>query len=263
LSTENTRNVLFSVENNETIASIKAATDNGTFSRTEFVTISSGTYSSISLDANPLSPLEPVSTSIVMRGIKRGANNADLTFAIDGVENGLLNIRIKVDNVTQLDGVITIGTGGSASSIITASNGQAILTGSENATLEPLDLGPKDLPFGWYALSQIYEYTSERGDLTETTLSFRIPSDISPDPSKNTFFIARSVDGNWVRMPSILHQDPSGNFVSATIQQEGEYCLVSLGTPQHSSTGWKLPFSAFIPFMAILIVGFMVYWNRR
>lgn len=246
ISTDNTRSVIFSVENAEIIASIKASPENGTFSRREFVTISSGTYSSIGLEATPLSPLQPVRSKIILRGFKRGANTADLSFFIDGIENGQVHIRIKVDNIPQLDEVITIGTGSSPSSILSSSDGIAILTGSRRSSLEQLDLSPKNLPYRWYALSQIYKFTNPDVDPTGTTLSFMIPADISTDPQKNTLFIARATNGTWVMMPSKIHEDPSGAFISTRVQEEGEYCVVSFGVPERNSTGWKVLLPGFL-----------------
>lgn len=263
ISTDNTRSASFSVENTETIASIKASPENGTFSRREFVTIPSGTYSSISLEATPLSLFKPVRTTFALKGIKRGANSANLSFFIDGIKNGQVNISIKVDNIPQLNDVIIIGAGGSPSSMLSSSDGTAILTGEGQSSFQPLDLNPKNLPKGWYGLSKIYQYISADGNPTGTTLSIKIPADISTDPKRNTLFIARSANGSWVMMPSSINEDPSGTFISTNVQQDGEYCLVSLGVPEQNSTGWKLPLPGFVPLLAILIAGLILIRGRR
>jgi len=246
ISTDNTRYGSFSVENDETIVSIKANPENGTFSRREFVTIPSGTYSSIGLEASPLTPLRPVRTTLNLKGIKRGATNANLSFFVDGIENGRVHIIIKVDNIPQLNEVITIGAGGSPASILSSTDGMAILTGANQSSVQLTEISPKNLPYDWYAISQVYQYVPGEGDSTETTLSFKIPGDISTDPQKNTLFIARSANGSWVMMPSRIHEDPSGSFISTHVQQDGEYCLVSLGAPERNSAGWKLPLPVFL-----------------
>jgi hypothetical protein len=263
ISTDNTRSASFSVENAETIASIKASPENGTFSRREFVTIPSGMYSSISLEATPLSYFKPVRTTFILKGIKRGDNNANLSFFIKGIENGQVHITIKVNNIPQLNEVITIGAGGSPSSILSSSDGTAILTGSGLSSIQSLDLNPKNLPWGWRALSKIYQYVSADGNSSGTTLYFKIPADISTDPQKNTLFIARSANGSWVMMPSSIHIDPSGSFISTDVQQDGEYCLVSLGPPERNSAGWKLPLSDFAPLIAVIIAGLILIREKR
>jgi hypothetical protein len=47
-------------------------------------------------------------------------------------------------------------------------------------------------------------------------------------------------------MPSSIHENPSGAFVSAQVREEGEYCLVSLGKPERNSAGWKIPLPGFL-----------------
>jgi hypothetical protein len=263
VATDNTRSAIFRVKNSEVIASIKASPENGIFSRREFLTIPSGKYSFIGLEATPLSPFHPVRTTFTLKGIKRGPNTADLSFFIDGIENGQVHIRIMVDNIPQLDEIIIIGKGGLASSILSSTDGIAILTGSGLSSLEPLDLHPKNLPDGWYALSKIYKFTSPDGDTTGTAISFKIPADISPDPQKNTLFIARSTNGTWVMMPSKLNEDPSGNFMSARVQEEGEYCLVSLGVPKHNPAGWIVPVAGSAILLVILIAALIFLPRRR
>jgi hypothetical protein len=263
ISTDNTRSAKFSVENAETIASIKASPENGIFSKREYVTIPSGTYTSIGLEANPLSPAQPIRTTFSLKGIKRGANTADLSFFIDGIKNGQVHIRIKVDDIPQLDEVITIGNGGFPASLLPSSDGIGILTGSSSSSLEPLDLNPKNLPHGWYALSKIYQFKNPDSNSSGTMISLKVPEDISTDPTRNTLFIARSINGGWVMLPSRLNEDPSGSFVSALIQDEGEYCLVSLGAPEHNSADWKLPLAGGILLIAILVAGLILLGRRR
>jgi len=261
--TSNTRNVSFGVENAETIASIKASTEDGTFSKKEYVTIPSGTYSSISLEASPLSIYKPVQTTFSLKGFKKGANNANLSFLIDGIENGQVHLTIKVDNIPQVDEIITIGTSGSPLAIVSTSDGTAIVIGSNHSSLQPLYNTPKNLPHGWYALSQVYQFIGADSNPTGTTLSIQIFGDISTDPQKNTLFIARSTNGSWVMMPSSIYEDASGTFISTSVQQDGEYCVVSLGVPENNSNGLKLPILGIIPLIAVLIVGLILIRRRR
>ena len=108
--TEDTKKTKLSVESGEsTVSMSQYSDDDGIFNHTESRAISAGTYPLIQLAGTALSNVSEVKTSITFIGTKSGVDDSELSFAVNGIENGLLTLIITVDEQVELYKPVTIG----------------------------------------------------------------------------------------------------------------------------------------------------------
>jgi len=111
VATENTRQVAFRVKKENITTTLEARPENGIFSKRESRNISAGVYPFLLLEADPLSPDQPVQARIQLQGQTYGAEEAPITFFIEGVDAGTVDVIVTVNEERWLDERITI-TGG-------------------------------------------------------------------------------------------------------------------------------------------------------
>lgn len=111
VTTDNTRMVSFRMKKENITTTLEARPENGTFSKRESKNISAGIYPFILLEADPLSPDQPVQARVQLQGQTYGAEDAPITFFIEGVDAGIVDVIVTVNEERCLDERITI-TGG-------------------------------------------------------------------------------------------------------------------------------------------------------
>jgi len=82
---------------------------NGILTITKSGNISSQTYPQIKLAGKSLPNISEIKTSVVFVGTKSGAVDSELSFEVDGIENGLITIIIYVDGQETLNEPVVIG----------------------------------------------------------------------------------------------------------------------------------------------------------
>jgi hypothetical protein len=106
---ENVKYTEFSLKKGDTIAGMASSPENGTFIRSESRTITSGLYEYIILKAAPLNGDEPVTSTICMRGIKKGPKDALITFTPEGITSGTIQVKIEVNGTVEMEDELFIG----------------------------------------------------------------------------------------------------------------------------------------------------------
>ena len=106
---ENVAYTEFSLKKGETSLGMASSPKNGTFIRRESRSISSGLYEYITLKATPLNREDPVMSSMCLMGIKKGPQDAHLTFTIEGIQTAEIHVIIEVDERVEMDEKMFIG----------------------------------------------------------------------------------------------------------------------------------------------------------
>jgi hypothetical protein len=260
----NSRHAAFKVKKGDTIATVEAYPPDGIFSRKEVRNISSGTYAYIRLEATPLSPDQPVSSVIQLKGIKQGPRDATLSFSIDGIRSGQVRIITLIDGTEYLNELITIG--GGASSVVRGTvspDGIAWLTGTSDSYTRLLVLKPVGVPDGWEAVTRSYQVVSSGTDLgSDAMLTITIPGTIAADLDRHTLFIAHAKDGSWEMLPSRILVRDGVAVITAPVREPGEYCLMTLEIPETPVPATRTPFPAPL-FLAFVLTAFAVIAMRQ
>ena len=105
----------------------------GHFSYSINRSISAGTYDALTLRGVALDPSQPVTTNLRLTGVKSGPDDADISFYVDGIASGTLQVTITIDGNQELIRDIVIGTPDTAKT----SPGSAS-TSPEKTPLDPL-----------------------------------------------------------------------------------------------------------------------------
>ncbi|MDK2890946.1 MAG: hypothetical protein PWR21_1578 [Methanoculleus sp.] len=215
---------------------------NGEFRETQTYNISSGTYDTITLDGRAAPTSGSITAELTMMGTKKGPDNGQITFAIDGITHGTATVTIYVDGRQELSRTIAIGggisspttttqgsgsggTGGlfpteptTGSATTTSADGKASLTGTdlEGAGLLPITV-QGTAPAGWSLSGNAYAVTpADRTFDPAAVLSFRLPSADTPAT------LARYENGAWTLVPSKIE----GDRITATVSRAGPYALL-------------------------------------
>ncbi len=218
---------------------------NGEFRTTQARNISSGTYTAITLDGRAAPTTERVVTEVTMQGIKTGADNGRISFAIDGITHGTATVTVYVDGREALSRVVTIGSGsspgtsgGSSSgggtstpapgpATISSTDGKASITGTgiEGAGLLAVAV-QGTVPAGWSPDGKAYAVTPEGREFDPAAvLSLRLPSENA------TATLARYENGAWTPVPSKVE----GDRITAPVPRSGSYVLL-VATPAAEPT---------------------------
>jgi hypothetical protein len=95
-----------------TVNNVQQADGNGFYSFSQPTSITSGVYDYIKLEGSARSDVSTITTSMNLLGIKKGPDNSQITFSIDGIDNGLVRVTVLVDGQTALPTkTITVGGG--------------------------------------------------------------------------------------------------------------------------------------------------------
>jgi hypothetical protein len=248
----NCRHAAFKVKKADTIATMEAYPPDGIFSRKEERNISSGTYAYFRLEATPLSPDQPVSSVIQLKGTKKGPKNTTLSFFIDGIQSGQVRIIILIDGTEYLSDLMTIGSGAGPMAPGTVSpDGVARLTGTFETYTRLLVLKPLGIPDGWEAVTRSYQVVSSGTDLgNDALLTIIIPGTI--DLERYTLFIARVKNGSWEMLPSRIRERDGMAVITIPVREPGEYCLMTLEIPETTVPPTRAPLPVVLSLASML-----------
>jgi hypothetical protein len=99
------------VKKNDTTVKKVGNSVNGVFSTKESGTIPAGTYEYLRLSGTPAPGATVVSSGITLEGTKQGPDDSELSFIADGISDGTINVKVRVDGNLILDRTIIIGNG--------------------------------------------------------------------------------------------------------------------------------------------------------
>ncbi|MDD3856537.1 MAG: hypothetical protein PHP43_00635 [Methanoculleus sp.] len=226
---------------------IKYADANGQVRATQAYSISSGTYSAVTLDGQAAPTSGSVVAEVTMQGTKTGPNDGIISFAVDGVARGTTTVTVSVDGTQALSRQIVIGggapiptatQGGSSGPTtgappiitpvpgpvpVTSTDGKASLTGTdiEGAGLLAVTV-QGTVPAGWTISGKTYAVTPEgRAFDSAATLSFRLPA------AETTATLARFENGAWTPVPSKVE----GDRITTPVTRAGTYALLAPAAP--------------------------------
>lgn len=273
---------------------------NGEFSTTQSHTISSGTYTMITLDGRAASTAGSIIAEVTMQGTKAGPENGRISFGIDGVTDGTATVTIYVDGRESLSRTVTIGSGSSpqgsgtttrptasatsgpatgpstggevpftAPSTTTSSiDGKVSITGTdiEGAGLLAITV-QGSVPAGWSISGKTYAVTPEgRAFNPAAIVSFRLPS------ADAAATLARFENGAWVPVPSRIE----GDHITAEVAHGGSYTLLtpaSSAEPAATATtapspsapdATTTPAAPVAPFLPVIALAILILgWKKR
>ena len=255
-TTTGAQKATFSAQKGTTeISMTRAADPGGVFSFSQPQSISAGTFDFIRMEGTPLPDKNTIVSSFQLRGKKTGPDSSSISFTVNGIENGRIQLSINVDGSQALYQTVTIGNGipsdqpiilpSSTTGVPLSSNITPTLTpGSTNTsslktfysadrnvslTVQRVDYAglltvkASGVPPAWIPMSDAYAITPDSLTFSPpATISFRIPErpDSGPDYA---YFIGMFRNNQWVIVPSTA-QD---NAITAVINGSGTYALMA------------------------------------
>jgi hypothetical protein len=276
----NTTGAGISVKKGTSTVSISGLATNGIFQTTEAHEINEGTYDYLQIEGDRTPGASLVTTRLSLTGVKEGPDTSQLSFVMDGIEPGIIEVQIAVNGsgvvhqtltvvspVSSLtdsasDGTVTVTPVAPISSRNTTSGSHRIrsLDGRvEINTDASVEILPRDdertEAQGWRLVYSPYEVLPADGLFDPpAVLSFMLPDDID-----TPVFLARDENGNWRILPSRI----DGGLISAEIRLAGIYGLMTLEGSSTNSLEGATPVSApaqtqttpaLAPPLAVLIV---------
>jgi len=242
--TKGTKTTTLNVKAGKTISVTDESDDQGIFRTTQEHNISSGTYELLSLSGKVADDTTTLVSELEMTGIKRGPEDAEISFAAEGITNGTLTITCYVDNHEEMNRKIIIGSpsptkkpetphsfssGGDSSAVSstqtpaderTSTDGIARLSG-RIGDAKLLKVVISEFPDDWEAVTGAYLVT---GDLEGSSqISFRIPEEFRD----STLFIASSENGKWSPAHSLINN----NEISTSPDEGSTYALMAFAAP--------------------------------
>ncbi len=237
-----------SAKKGETLLSLSnRADENGEYQITQPYNISSGNYEAITLNGEAAA--RSIIAEVTMQGIKTGADNSRISFALEGVESGTATVAVYIDGSEALSQKITIGSsssGGSSGSggsggssgfsdsftpapeTTSSVDGRVSLTGTDIDGVGVLALAVEGTPpHGWSTVGRAYAVTpADREFTSPAVLSFSLPA------GDTTATIARLENGTWSAVPSKI----TGDVITTTVSRGGSYALLVPAAPEPGQT---------------------------
>lgn len=132
-TTRGTRLTAFSaMTEGTTIGNVQQADESGFYSFSTAHNIPSGFYDYLRLEGQARSDVTTITSSMNLVGTKKGAKDSQITFSIDGIDNGLVRLTILVDGQAALPTkTITVGSGLTP---VTTTTTTPVPTGTTTAT---------------------------------------------------------------------------------------------------------------------------------
>jgi hypothetical protein len=144
---QNTDQNVLSIRKGDTEVKKVGVSTNGMFQVSESGDIPAGTYDEILLGGTGAAGANQVTATVHLQGTKQGPQDGEITFIVDGITDGTVEVRVVVDGETVLSRTITIGNptptrtaspgqggGGGVTTTIKAGTPAVTATGTPSAT---------------------------------------------------------------------------------------------------------------------------------
>jgi len=231
-----------------TIVTVSGTSTDGHFSTTKTYDITAGTYDYFRLSGTSLPTSRSITAQLQVTGTKRGPEDSEISFVVEGLTAGTVTTAVLVDNHQVLYKIVPVGGSepvspgiGSSSggpsitapapeqwNTFTSADGQASITVSQAGTVGFLKVPAANVTPGMKVLSGPYSLVpQDTSYLPPGKIQFLIPAAILSEG----LAVASFSNGIWTLLPSQV--DTTG--VSATVAASGTYALfgpAATSTPQ-------------------------------
>ncbi|MCX6688454.1 MAG: hypothetical protein NTZ39_01970, partial [Methanoregula sp.] len=232
----------------------------GIYTTTTEGDISSGVYTTLLLEGTTLPDKTQIKTTLNMRGTKIGQDPSQLSFNVDGVDNGEVRVIVLVNGAQALSKVVIIGNGipvvsstpsGSSPVVAAGTTIAADISGVATATsttvpassktfysadrtvsitaegvdyIGLLSVDAKNIPAGWITLGDAYTIAPDNLALYPAgDLTITLPTQTNSG-ADYAYFIGQYQNGEWGVVPS----SPANNAIKIKINKAGTYALMAL-----------------------------------
>jgi hypothetical protein len=240
---ENTTSAGISVKKETTTLTMSGVSTNGIFQATEARNVSEGIYDFLQIEGDRTPGATRVLTRLSLTGVKEGPDTSHLSFIIDGIAQGTVQVQITVDGSVVLNKILTVvspsspgydldsgttvipvstppvqTTPSSRGRTILSADGMVRIDTDAAVAIHPLDDGI--VVQGWKLLSSPYAVTPADYPFDPPAiLSFILPAGITTPA-----FLAQEENGEWRMLPSRIE----GGTISAEIYRTGIYGLMTM-----------------------------------
>jgi hypothetical protein len=249
--TENTKETKFQVQKGDTTVGFARETGpDGIFSYSEKRDVGSGTYDKMRITGTVLPGKTSILTRLQLLGSKSGPDNSDISFTVDGIDEGSIILTVLVNDKQELFKQVPLRPPVTATQpvsdqyiIVPASSrtptvaiplpegpqtfssvdGLASVTATGISYAGLLKIPPKDVPPDWILISSVYSIAPDSLVFSpDATLSFAIPVPQNPDTSY-AYFIGMYNNGAWAMVPSTA----TATAIEAQIERAGAFALMA------------------------------------
>lgn len=253
-TTTNTQRATYSAQKGTTEVSVTRSADaNGVFSFSQAQSVPAGTFDFIRLEGTPQPDENTIVSSIQLRGKKSGPDSSHLSFAVNGIDNGRVQLIVYVDGSQALYQTVTIGEGITAvqtTPSASPTSGPVTVNGTATPTPVPVTNSPKT----FFSADRTVSLTVERVDfaglvavkatgvpgnwtllgdaytIAPDSLTFSVPATISFGIPHNTdcganytCFIGQYRNSQWFFVNSTLRN----STIAAAIDRAGTFALMA------------------------------------
>ncbi len=238
-----------------TVSVTRAADPGGVFSFSQAQSIPAGTFDYIRLQGTPLPTTNTIVSTIRLNGKKTGPDTSHISFTVNGIDNGMVQLTVNVDGSQALYQTVTIGEGitSGQTTIVPSSNGGGSPVPGTTTTLTPapgntssvktffsadrnvsltvkgvdylglLKVKATGVPGTWIRISDAYTIAPDSLSFTpNATISFLLPAQADSGTAP-VYFIGSYRDNQWIRVPGTAQN----TTITATIDRAGTYALMA------------------------------------
>ena len=235
--TENTAWTGLSVKKGNTTVSLSKDSENGIMSHTESYKVNAGTYDYLKLEGDALPGRDQILSKLTLKGTKKGPDDSQLTFTVDGIDAGIIRILVTVNGTLVLNKEVTVGTPtftptGTQAATPTGPVVETFTSADRRVSVEAssvdyLGILREDIPgapAGWEVVAGPYTLSPPGVALgAPGTFRITVPDEVLAAHDPSTLGIARYRDGTWEVIPSRLE----GAVLVAGITESGTYAVVA------------------------------------
>jgi hypothetical protein len=225
----------------DTIVAVAGQSEDGHYSTSKNYDISAGTYDYFQLSGTSLPSARHVSTQLQVSGTKKGPDDSEITFIVEGMTEGTITLGILVDDRQVLYKTITAGAAtqspvGIVVSAVqtpapaswtnfTSADGNAQVRASGVDFVGVVKVPASNVPAEWQVVYGPYSLIPQDTVFPSgANLSFGVPSGTSP----YDLFLFGLVNGTWV--PCTM--EFVDGRISTTIDTAGTYALFTPAPPE-------------------------------
>jgi hypothetical protein len=110
-TTQGTTVTSLSVQKGDSLVAVRQKAINGLFTFSQPYTVSSGVYDFLKLGGTARSDVSQISTQMNLLGTKQGPANSQITFTVNGITDGQVQLIVFVDNTQELFKTVKVGNG--------------------------------------------------------------------------------------------------------------------------------------------------------
>jgi hypothetical protein len=252
-TTTGAQQATFSAKKGGTEVSVTRSADaNGVFSFSQAQDIPAGTFDFISLQGTPLPDKTMIVSSIQLRGKKTGPDTSHITFTVNGIDNGMVQLTVFVDGTQALSQTVTIGEGITSVRTTVAPKSDTGITANVTTTTTPAPTttvsnktffsadrnvsltaqgteyaglvwaNATGVPGDWIRVGDAYRIAPDSLSFSPAaTIIFRLPEQVIGNSS---YFVASYTSSKWVIVPGTAQNNTT---ISADISKAGTFALMT------------------------------------